>query len=100
MRVAARPLGRPPQAMRRMAPASPPRPPGLTKVRAAGARALHAAQDPFHIALLILIVLNVSRVHQQFAVLKVMRPALIMTGVAFGLAFIRPGSLSRRPLLE
>jgi O-antigen ligase len=72
----------------------------MTKVRAAGARALHAAQDPFHVALLILIVLNVSRVHQQFAPIKAMRPALLMTGVAFALAFIRPASLSKRPLLE
>jgi O-antigen ligase len=64
------------------------------------ARVLSAARDPFHIALLALVVLNVSRVHQQFAILKVMRPALVMTAAAVVLAFLRPGSLSRRPLLE
>ncbi|GEM_PF-640922 len=67
--------------------------------RAWTAGTMRIARDPFHVALLVLIVLNISRLHMQFPVLKAMRPALIMTLVAGVLAFMRPGSLSRRPLL-
>ena len=58
------------------------------------------ARDPFHIALLVLVLLNISRLHMQFPVLKAMRPELVLTIVCVGLAYAKPAFLSRRPLLE
>ncbi len=58
------------------------------------------ARDPFHIAVLVLVLLNISRLHMQFPVLKAMRPELVLTIVCVGLAYAKPAFLSRRPLLE
>jgi O-antigen ligase len=98
MRAAARSLPHRSQKPDRVSPIATP--PGPPSTRRKLGRVLSAARDPFHTALLVLVVLDVSRIHQQFGFLKAMRPALVMTGVVAVLAFLRPGSLSKRPLLE
>jgi O-antigen ligase len=67
------------------------------RVRNAGMR---AAGDPFRTTLFVLIVLSVSRIHQQFSALKVLRPALVLTGLAVVIAFAKPALLSKRGLLQ
>jgi hypothetical protein len=69
-------------------------------IRAAASTPMRIARDPFHIALLVLVLLNISRLHQQFSVLKAVRPELLLTIVCLVMAFMKPGSLSRRNLLE
>lgn len=56
------------------------------------------ARDPFHLALLGLVVLNISRLHQQFPALKPLRPELALTVVCVGLAYMKPEFLSKRNL--
>ncbi len=58
------------------------------------------ARDAFHITLLALVFLNISRFHQQVSLLKAMRPELVLTLLCVALAFIKPSVLSKRPLLE
>jgi O-antigen ligase len=49
---------------------------------------------------LVLVLLNISRLHMQFPVLKAMRPELVLTIVCVGLAYAKPAFLSQRPLLD
>jgi len=58
------------------------------------------ARDAFHVTLLALVVLNISRFHQQFAVLKAIRPEMVLTLICVGLAFMKPAFLSKRHILE
>jgi predicted ATP-grasp superfamily ATP-dependent carboligase/O-antigen ligase len=80
----------------------------LTRAQSSGAssalqavkqRALRSAKDPFRICLATLIVLTISRIHQQFSVLKAARPALVLTILAVAFAYFKPALLSKRPLL-
>src|SRR5579864_9029314 len=57
-------------------------------------------RDPFHVALLTLVLLNISRMHQQFSLVKAIRPELVLTIVCIGLAYAKPAFLSKRHLLE
>jgi O-antigen ligase len=58
------------------------------------------ARDPFHVAVLILVLLNISRLHMQFPLLKAMRPEMILTVVCVALAYAKPAFLTKRSLLE
>jgi O-antigen ligase len=58
------------------------------------------ARDAFHVSLLILVLLNISRLHQQFSALKAIRPELVLTILCLVLAFMKPAFLSKRHLLE
>lgn len=58
------------------------------------------ARDAFHVALFALVFLNISRLHQQFPMLKAVRPELVLTGVCVGLAYMKPQFLSKRGLLS
>jgi hypothetical protein len=59
-----------------------------------------AARDPFRVALFALTVLTVSRIHEQYKWMSVMRPALIATAAAAIYAYLRPDIVARRPLLH
>jgi O-antigen ligase len=72
----------------------------LRLIRALKTAPMPVARDAFHITLLTLVFLNISRFHQQVAVLKAMRPELVLTLACVALAFIKPSLLSKRPLLE
>jgi O-antigen ligase len=56
------------------------------------------ARDAFHVTLLVLVTLNISRLHMQFSALKAMRPELLLTIVCLALAFAKPAFLSQRPI--
>jgi O-antigen ligase len=62
--------------------------------------ALRVASDPLRVTLFTLIVITVSRIHMQFPALRVLRPAMVLTVLAVGIAYARPNLLSQRPLLE
>jgi O-antigen ligase len=64
------------------------------------AQALRVVKDPFRMCLAVLIVLTISRIHQQFSVLKAGRPALVLTILAVAFAYAKPALLSKRPLLS
>jgi len=93
-----------PRTARPLGPHAPPlsgrRQPGaVARVAAAVAPSLKIARDPFRRCLFLLVVLAVSRIHMQFPALKAIRPALIVTIAAVALAWLKPGSLSRSPIL-
>lgn len=87
--------------VRRSQPAQSAAPPGTARglLRALKRGPMPMARDPFHLALLALVVLNISRLHQQFPLLKAMRPELVLTVICVGLAYMKPEFLSKRPLL-
>jgi len=60
---------------------------------------IRPSRDPFRTALFVLTVLTVSRIHEQYKWLSVLRPALIATALAALYAYIRPDVVSRRSLL-
>ncbi len=51
--------------------------------------------DPLRVALLLLIVLSISRIHQHLDFLKPLRPALLLVIFALGYAVLRPQLLGR-----
>jgi O-antigen ligase len=57
-----------------------------------------AERDPFRIALFILTVLTVSRIHEQYKWLSVLRPALVATAAAAIYAYLRPQVVATRSL--
>jgi O-antigen ligase len=69
----------------------------------AGARArrrgLRAPNDLFRQLLYALVVIDISRIHQQFPMLKVLRPALLLTIATVAVAYAHPALLSKRGLL-
>lgn len=62
-------------------------------------RSLRAATDPLHLALMLLMVLTISRAHEQFGFLAVVRPALLLVAFALLQAVMNPRLLSERGLL-
>jgi hypothetical protein len=63
-------------------------------------RSFQAARDPFRVALFFLTVLTVSRIHEQYKWMSVLRPALVATAAAAIYAYLRPDVVARRPLLH
>lgn len=55
---------------------------------------LKVRRDPLRTTLFLLIVVSVSRIHQQFPSLAVFRPALTLALLALGYAFLKPQLLS------
>ena len=74
---------------------------GANQVRdpAKSRRLLRAATDPLHVSLVLLMVLTVSRVHQQFGFIASVRPALLLVAFAFCQALVSPRFLSEKGLL-
>jgi O-antigen ligase len=61
--------------------------------------AVRVARDPFRAALFALLVLTISRIHQQISFLQTLRPALVLTGLAVIIAYAKPGLLSKERVL-
>jgi O-antigen ligase len=53
-----------------------------------------ATSDPFRNVLFILIVITISRIHQNFGFLKPLRPALVLVILACGYAYLNPRFLA------
>ena len=75
---------------------------GPAPVRSPGPRrsTVPVARDAFHVGLALLVVLNISRIHQQLPFVKALRPELLLTLACVALAFAKPSLLSQRPLLS
>ena len=59
---------------------------------------LTVPRDVFRLALLAAMILTVSRIHQHVGVLAVMRPAVLLVGLALASAFLKPGTLNKNVL--
>lgn len=62
-------------------------------------RLLRVSLDPLHAALLILVVMTTSRIHQHFTFIAILRPALLLVALSFVLAVVNPRFLSQKGLL-
>lgn len=69
--------------------------PTRASVLAAPRRAFaHFTQDPYRLALMLYLVVVISRIHQHYPVIARFRPAFLLFVVAAGYAAIRPGILA------
>ena len=59
------------------------------------ATALTIVRDPLRVALFVLTVLTISRVHQQYPLLEKLRPALLLVVASVGYAYLNPRFLTR-----
>jgi O-antigen ligase len=57
-------------------------------------------RDPLRIALFVLTILNVSRVHQHYGVIRRLRPALLLVVVSVAYAYLNPRVLTRENILR
>ena len=81
------------------APAHPPRATNGLLPPPRPRRSLRAAVDPLHGALALLMVMSISRVHQQFGFIAVARPAILLVGACLFYAIMNPRYLSEKGLL-
>lgn len=63
------------------------------------AGALSIVRDPLRVALFVLTVLTISRVHQQYPLLEKLRPALLLVVASVGYAYLNPRFLTRTNIL-
>lgn len=68
--------------------------------RAAGQGALRLSIDPLRVALFLMVLLTISRIHQHFPVVARLRPALILALGAAIYALINPALLNTQKLLH
>src|SRR5687767_1389508 len=63
--------------------------------RSAAQGSLRIERDPLRIALFVLTILTISRVHMHYPVLASLRPALILVVASIGYAYLNPRYLTR-----
>src|SRR5687768_3005244 len=68
--------------------------------RSAAQGSLRIERDPLRIALFVLTILTISRVHMHYPVLASLRPALLLVGASIGYAYLNPRYLTRANLLR
>ncbi len=61
---------------------------------------LRLERDPLRIALFVLTVLTISRVHQHYPILASLRPALLLVAASIGYACLNPAYLTRANVLR
>ena len=87
--------------MPRQTAALPPTGRGRSSIPFAGALAtLRFPKDSYRIALFLLLVVSISRVHQNFGFIAAVRPALLLFLFATAYALSVPSSLRERPVLR
>jgi hypothetical protein len=74
--------------------AAAPRPPVGTAAR------LAIVRDPLRIALFVLTVLTISRVHEHYSLLAKFRPALLLVAASVGYAYLNPRYVTRTNVLR
>jgi O-antigen ligase len=72
---------------------------GLSLRHSASAAPLALVLDPLRIALFVLTILTVSRVHEHYPVLAKFRPALLLVIASIGYAYLNPRYLTRTNVL-
>ena len=70
------------------------------KVTAAVGEKLTLVRDPLRITMLVLTILNVSRVHQHYSFIGKFRPALLLVVAAVGYAYLHPKFLTPANVLK
>jgi len=73
--------------------------PASTSYAAAQER-LRIARDPLRVALFVLTIVTISRVHQHYPVLEKLRPALLLVVASVGYAYLNPRCLTRTNVLR
>jgi O-antigen ligase len=68
--------------------------------QATAATRFRAARDPLRVSLFILVVLTVSRIHQQLGFVARLRPALVLTFMVVGYAYLNPKFLAKGNILR
>jgi O-antigen ligase len=63
-------------------------------------RLISMSRDPFRVAMLVLIVVNLSRIHQSLPQLAPYRPGVLLTGIVAAIAFLKPGYLAKGSLFR
>ena len=71
----------------------------LRQIEAAGER-LAVVRDPLRIALLVLTILNVSRIHQHYGAIGKFRPAFLLVIASVVYAYLHPRMLTRANVLK
>ena len=61
---------------------------------------LRIVRDPLRMALFVLTIITISRVHQHYPVLEKFRPALLLVVASIGYAYLNPGYLTRANVLR
>jgi O-antigen ligase len=61
---------------------------------------LRLERDPLRIALFVLTIITISRVHQHYPVLEKIRPALLLVVASVGYAYLNPRYLTHRNVLR
>ena len=61
---------------------------------------LTLVRDPLRMALFVLTVITISRVHQHYPVLEKFRPALVLVIASIGYAYLNPRYLTRTNVLR
>lgn len=61
---------------------------------------LRVAMDPLHASLVLLMIMSISRVHQQFPFIAVARPALVLVAFSLLYALLNPRLLSEKALFQ
>jgi len=72
----------------------------LRSLAGIGAAPLALVLDPLRLALFILTVITISRVHQHYPALEKFRPALLLVVAAVGYAYLHPRYLTRKNVLR
>jgi O-antigen ligase len=72
----------------------------VASAEARPAKGVKLTRDPLRIALLVLTVLTVSQVHQNFPILASLRPALVLVVLSAAYAAIKPKSLVRGSIIR
>jgi O-antigen ligase len=81
---------------------------GAPRVRRAAAARGRAARsmvsaltwDPIRLALAAMMLVSIAQIHKQFPVLQVLRPGILLTAVALGLALMLPRSINGKDLFS
>ncbi len=60
----------------------------------------HGRTDLLRIAIFLVVFLSIGRMHQHYPILGMLRPALLLVGLATALALMKPRVLSREPLFK
>jgi O-antigen ligase len=68
-------------------------------IKAAGEE-LAIVRDPLRIAMFVLTILNVSRIHQHYPILGKFRPALLLVVASVGYAYLNPKFLTKANVLK
>lgn len=75
-------------------------PPSVAAASFADAGRLRIVRDPLRVALFVLTLITISRIHQHYAILQKVRPALLLVVASIGYAYLNPRYLTDTNVLR